>query len=110
MSKVIKISTANEVTVEEYKAFDSYGQLSEAVGGFIECVSLPQLDVDMWVNEEGKIRGEEPNIYATALWIHSYGTTDFIAGNIIITGGVDDEGNTLGLSDEKAEEILGMLP
>jgi hypothetical protein len=38
------------------------------------------------------------NSKATEIWTHFFGNTDLIAGNAVFTGGVDENGETLGIS------------
>jgi hypothetical protein len=60
----------------------------------------------MWCNEEGKIHGLAHNPFAQFMWDKAYGAhTDYIVGDIVLTGGTDDEGETLGLTDEQVAII-----
>jgi hypothetical protein len=59
----------------------------------------------MWCNEEGKLIGLPFNPLATDLWEESFGKTDLIKGNVIFTGGTDDEGSTLGLDEATANKL-----
>ena len=102
--KAVVIKTTKDKSVVEFENSTCYETLKTAVGGWIERVSLG--DTELWVNEEGKLIGLEQNPIGTALWVEAYGFNDYIAGDIIITGGADDEGNTLGLSDEQVEYYL----
>jgi len=104
--KAVKVSTEGVLEVVEFDNSTCYEMLKAGVGGWIECVRLPATGVEMWVNEEGKLDNLDQNPYGTALWADSYGPTDVTVGNIVITGGNDDEGNTLGLSDEKIDYLL----
>ena len=79
-------------------------QLQDAVGGWIEAVDLSPT-LTMWCNEEGKLNGLPFNSLATDLWEESFGMTDSIKGNVIFTGGVDDEGSTLGLDEATANKL-----
>ena len=90
--------------VVEFERGESYSVLSGAVGGYIECVSLAS-DLDMWVNEEGKLMGLPVNPIGTRMWRAAFGPTDVIVGDIIFTGGVDKNGETLGLSDRHIERL-----
>jgi hypothetical protein len=63
----------------------------------------------MWVNDEGKLNGSEMNLMGTILWAHSYGWTDVICGDIVLTGVADDEGYTQGLTDEDIEALLEVI-
>jgi len=104
----IKATANNDLDVVEFDVTDSYDTIKEATGGgTIQCIYLSELDVDMWIDDNGKLVNEpEINAFGSALWVHSYGMTDIIVGDIIITGGVDDEGNTLGLNEEQVATVL----
>jgi len=102
--KAVIIKTDGSKEVVEFTNETSYNMLSGAVGGWIQCVPLGELD--LWVNEEGKLDGLEHNPIATALWIDTYGNTDRIVGNAVFTSGTDDEGNTLGLSEEQIAYLM----
>jgi len=105
MDKAVIVTTEGELSVVEFERGSSYELLSGAVQGYIECVALPSLGVDMWINEEGKILQLPQNPKGNALWMNEYGMTDFIAGNIVFTQ-VNDEGETVGLTDEQIEQII----
>lgn len=104
--KAVIITTDGEKSVVEFTNETSYATLKGAVDGYIEVVHLPNIKADMWVNEEGKLLALPQNPTGTALWVDNYGPSDYTAGNIIITGLVDNEGETLGLSDEQVEYFL----
>ena len=106
--KALHIKTDGKVSILEFEKETCYKTLSDGVGGLIECVALAK-DVDMWVNEEGKNMGLDYNPHATRLFEHTYGITDRIAGDVVVTGGVDDDGETLGISDERIDEIVNYL-
>lgn len=107
MAKAVIIKTDGTKSVAEFEVGKSYDLISNAVGGYIQCVTLRDKDFcDMWINEEGKLTGLELNPIATALWADMYDMTDMIVGDVIITGGTDDEGETLGLKDELVEYFL----
>jgi len=106
--KALKVSTSGVREVVDFTTETSYQTIRDAVGGYIECVYLPSLNVEMWVNEEGKlVDAPIQNPMGTALWTDNYGETDVTVGDIIFTGGTDSEGNTLGLSDEQLNALLG---
>jgi hypothetical protein len=76
---------------------DSLTQLQEAVGGLIQAVDLYD-NLTLWCNEEGKlINGMQPNVIGTHMWEKSFGATDVIMGDVVFTGGTDDEGDNLAL-------------
>jgi hypothetical protein len=102
---LIKMNGTKEVV--EFERGQSYDMLREAVGGLFQPVALPSKKVDMWVNEEGKFMEHLfQNPIGTALWAEDYGLTDVIIGDIIITGGADEEGDTIGLNDTELSEIM----
>lgn len=89
-------------------------QLQQAVGGYIEAVS-PDAITTLWCNEEGKL-GPNPlphNTIATKLWWvldpHAAGGDD-LHGDVVVTGGVDEDGNTQSISDETVALIERLLP
>jgi Domain of unknown function (DUF3846) len=89
-----------------------YDVLSGVVDGYIEAIPLRWRGADgcfvqatMWLNEEGKLRGLPHNEVATGLFVGQYNTVDRIVGDVIITGGADEDGNTLGLPADVAESF-----
>ncbi|WP_448812149.1 DUF3846 domain-containing protein [Agromyces bauzanensis] len=85
---------------------DSGDTLRKAVGGWFECVGL-EAGLDMWLNEEGKLEGLPHNRRAQGLWDATFGAgTDYIVGPAVLSGGVDDEGDTLPLD---AATIAGLV-
>jgi hypothetical protein len=107
MERVIHISTDNNVEVKEVESIE-YETLYEAVNGLIELVTIDE-DIDMWVNEEGKVSGLEPNIIASIIWNKIFPNFDVIMGDVIITGGADEEGNTIGLSDKSIQDVMVLI-
>jgi len=97
--KAVIISTEGHKSVVEFEFGKSYQLLSDAVGGMIECVSLK--DADLWCNENGIAEGLELNMIASAIYSDAFNASNPILGNVIITGSVDAEGETLGLTDEQ---------
>ncbi len=97
--KAVIISTEGQKSVVEFEFRKSYQLLSDAVGGMIECVSLE--DADLWCNENGIAEGLDLNMIASAIYSNAFGAGNPVLGNVIITGSVDAEGETLGLTDEQ---------
>jgi len=97
--KAVIISTEGHKSVVEFEFGKSYQILSDAVGGMIECVSLK--DADLWCNENGIAEGLDLNMIASAIYSNAFGAGNPVLGNVIITGSVDAEGETLGLTDEQ---------
>lgn len=87
------------------KRFQAY------VGGFVEAVSLESMtgreefrDIDLILNEEGKLVGLHPSV----LFVRDGEVLDYIAGNAIFCT-VDADGDWVGLSDEMIGHILESL-
>ena len=102
--KAVIISTEGHKSVVEFEFGKSYQLLSDAVGGMIECVGLK--DADLWCNENGIAEGLELNMIASAIYSDAFNASNPILGNVIITGSVDAEGETLGLTDEQVAHWL----
>ena len=109
-SKVLKINTAGKwefVEVEGTRADPiPLKTLQEAVGGDIECwnldvVGLP--DIDLWLNEEGKIKGLPLNPFAS-LVSGIFQFNNVIVGNVILCSSTG-AGISVGLN-AKQEEAL----
>ena len=106
MAKALIVRTDDSRETVEFEVGNSYNTIKTAVNGYIECVHLPSLGVDMWLNEEGKLNGLPRNAFGSLLWVREYGLTDLMVGDIILTGGADDEGETLGLTDTQLEKLI----
>ena len=76
---------------------DSLEKLQGAVGGLVQAVDLHD-NLTLWCNEEGKlINGMQQNVIGSVLYKKAFNVTDIIMGDIVFTGGTDDEGDNLGL-------------
>lgn len=100
----IQVKTSGEVTELDLTA-DSLSTLQTAVGGWVQAIDLAS-DLSMWCNEEGKLVGLPHNPYAQFMWDKVFGAhTDYIVGDVVLTGGTDSEGETIGLTQEQVEII-----
>jgi len=96
---VISWAEDSVIVINEAKPID-YEDMVACVGGYIEGVYLD--GATAYVNEEGKLQGLRKNEVATAL-AHAHNAIygdDWIAGNMIIVGNPDDEGETMSLEPE----------
>jgi len=68
----------------------------------VEVVEIKH-GITMWINEEGKYEDPRRNHRATffAHEAKAIYAQDFICGNVLFTGGADDEGETEGLNAEQ---------
>ena len=106
--KAVKISADGAKEVVELEYGNVLKALQEAVGGYIELVSLRHFVADLWVNEDGKMHHLAPNALATKLWHDEYPTAEKLLGDVIVTGPSDDKGETLGLNDEQVSFLLAL--
>lgn len=106
MSKIALQVLANADVYElEFDSETSLKVLQTAVDGLIQPVDITA-KLTMWVNEEGLFRSDfEQNILATAFMPDGASP---IMGPAVFTGGVDDNGETLGLSREDADSIRAL--
>lgn len=105
MKALVIEAESQDTYIVEIERDNALKPLQEAVGGWVECVSLPKNGFEMWLNEEGKLTGLLTNHAATRLWESEYGPTDVMAGNAVITGPADDEGYITDLDPETLDSI-----
>ena len=111
MEKGLLISVDGLIEWKEIEVGNSYELLRNAVGGWIECANVEH-NIDIWLNEEGKLIGLEPNRLATALFWDKWGIgTDIIVGDVFLATN-NEEGETIGLNKEQIDylqEFVGVL-
>ncbi|MEW2250425.1 DUF3846 domain-containing protein [Streptomyces sp. NPDC006975] len=82
--------------------------LRAAIGcDFVDVVTLAD-DLDMWLDDEGIYR-QPHNVYATALAQLHGRTWQPYHGTVVLTGGCDENGDTLPLSEELATRLRELL-
>jgi hypothetical protein len=98
--------------VEEFLYNGFYPELGKIVGGYIEAVNFGDKPYFCYINEEGKFLELKENVVATALWYNSGQRVllgDYIAGDVIFFGQVDDEGNnnpsTLSIANDVQKDM-----
>ena len=106
MKKGLRVNTDFTVEVLELEP-DGYTPLRDAVGGLIQPVDLSPT-LTMWCNEEGKLMGLTPSIIGTHMWEKTFGMTDVIVGDVVFTGGTDEEGETLGLEPKQLYKLKSL--
>ena len=92
----------DEITLEDEQ---------EIVGGWIELLPLGTLDdngIQAFCNDEGKLMGLAPTALLGTEEDGFFKPYDFVAGNIMFAG-FDEDGETIGLTDEQIELIRGMF-
>lgn len=100
------LGEAREVQIPE-SGEGELDELQRLVGGFIELVPTDTLTV--FCNEEGKIQGLPPNYRATSTFGSLLMPGDVIAGDVVVLGNLDDDGDTVSLSDDDVEAVLGIV-
>ena len=94
------IASGGLIVVRDLPEPITYDDMVSVVGGYIEGVYLD--GATAYVNEEGKLHGLPKNEAATAL-AHAHNAIygdDWIAGNMLIVGNSDDEGEMASLTTE----------
>jgi hypothetical protein len=83
--------------------------LQNAVGGYVQVIELED-DFTMWVNEEGKLLNLPVNEIATVIWEVRFGLdTDIICGDVVFTGGMDEDGETLTISEANLQRLAELV-
>lgn len=80
--------------------------LQQGVGGYVQALGLAR-DLIAWLNEDGVSLGLPINIPASALVYNLTGQAHRLHGTVLLTGGADSEGETLGLSPEQVAQFGG---
>lgn len=104
MKKAVIVKTDNTTKTVELTASNELAVLQEAVGGWVQAIQLTDT-LTLWLNEEGKMEELAHNAIAQWYWDMAFGRTDYIVGNAIFTGGFDEEGETIGLTDQQVENL-----
>jgi hypothetical protein len=89
----------------EFEVGKSLSVLQSAVEGYIECVRLTDT-LEMWVNENFIAENLSLNILGSIFYKENFDKDMPILGNIIFTGGADDEGETLGLNAREIDYLF----
>ena len=84
--------------------------LQGIVGGYIEAVTTD--DTTIFINEEGKLTGQEFNPLATLLWWqlapHMRGV-DVLVGPAVVLGPVDGNGNETAVTKDTVDVFSSIL-
>jgi len=100
-TKVIVARVGQNPVVEEME--DSLDAMQDIVGGYIERVRLGDT-VDMWFNEEGRLKGLPMN----RLVPDDYGNQWDICGNLFLASH-NDEGDTTSLSNDDLKKWMSVV-
>lgn len=83
--------------------------IQKAVNGYIEAINFGDQEYFCYGNEDAKNIGLEANELATSLWYDSGQTIllgDYLAGDVVFFGGVDDEGNDIDIPSDFTETFM----
>lgn len=108
----IVIAEDGKLTLIEWEALEEEQELAmlrAAIGGgWLQLLRLAP-DLDMWVDEEGGLRGLNRNAIAARFAASKRTLLGPLLGKAVITGGVGPQGQTTPLSAERAVQILAEL-
>lgn len=98
---VIPADEDQPVRIDEVKSID-LEYLQKQVAGWVEALGIPDTEVTMYLNEEGKLDGLPVNLRANRIAHrhHAVQAFDIIVGDAVIVGPVDDEGYDTGLTED----------
>jgi hypothetical protein len=103
--KVLFIPVTGDIEVRDIEGLEGMQAL---VGGMIECVGIRE-DLELYCNENGWAENLELNRRATN-WINTIQDgIYYLKGDVFLTGGVDDEGETLPITDQNVYIVEGCV-
>lgn len=108
MKQAVIIRTDGTTEVVDFSQ-DSLAVLQKAVGGWVQAIDLNS-NLTLWLNEEGKLESLPHNPHAQYFFDMRFGPdADYIVGDAIFTGGVDENGDTLGLDEDTVKSLLASV-
>ena len=109
--KAFVVQTDGANYILEFNNDTSLKVMQGVVGGLIQPIDFGFTadTMTMWVNEEGKLMDLPINQFGTLFYQRYFGASDIIVGDIVFTGGTDDEGYTLGLDAKQIELLRAIL-
>lgn len=95
-------------TLQYHLMLDVVSAGTDKSSSLVEHLALPLAgkQMSMWVNEEGLLRGLHYNPMATFLASKAWGSEVIIVGDALITGGEDEEGDTLPLDIDDVKMFM----
>lgn len=102
MQNFIVVTPFNQILIYELKEF-KLETMQRIVGGLITSVPNKH-SLEMYTNDEGLLEGLPINDIASA--VYGY---DYIVGNVFIVDVDHEEGEWIGLSDQKLQETIELL-
>ena len=105
MKRAVVISGPYRVDWKDEEIDASLEGLQRIVGGLIELLPIDSEQATVFCHEEGKVL----HLPGTAQWHENGRVHDVIAGPCVVLGPVDDEGDTLALTDEALAYVKTIL-
>lgn len=108
--RVVTVSTQGEAreVMWDVTTTGTLPLLQGAVEGLVDVVALCT-HLDMWVNDEGIVRGMEVNHSATDIARLCGRRDQPYYGPVVFTGGPDGEGQTLPLQPDQAAALIELV-
>lgn len=104
----IAIAVKPDLTTEVLDLTEnSLRTLQSAVDGLIQPVDFDS--ITMWVNEEGLFRNDLDWNWLASGFMEQLGSDTLIRGTAVFTGGVDEEGDTMGMPDDAVLALMGLV-
>jgi hypothetical protein len=108
VKRAVVVNTDGTTETIDLSASSELSALQGAVGGWVQVIEINN-NLAMWLNEEGKLESLPHNRVAQWYWDMAFGAdTDYIVGNVVFTGGLDREGETLGLTEEQVASLTNV--
>jgi len=106
--KAVHMTPEGDMKIVEFPVEECGKKLRGLIGGTFDCISLPILELDMWVHDEGLLLDMERNFFAESLWNAENNSKDgaYIVGPIVITGLPDVEGNSTSVPEDFLERVI----
>lgn len=84
-----------------------YETLKSVIGGWLEAVTLP--DCVMFIDEEGKLKGKDPNHVATIIAEGHIRPDDYISGVAVLLGDVDEFGDNMSVPQTVIDRVHSIV-
>lgn len=105
---MLNVMVLKDAKLTEKEIDDTLEALQEEVGGWIDIPYLSEelnkVGIDVIINDEGKLIGLDPEL----VLFYENEIADIVCGNILFASH-DEEGNTVGLSEEQKLHIMKNL-
>lgn len=105
MITALHMRTDGSYELFEYDPLNGLDELNTRVGGWIEVAPAMDREITLYCNEEGKIMGLPHNEAASIML--GPNNPDWIAGDAVVVGAPDSEGNDTDLPTRYRDALKG---